>query len=115
VLADLTEAVLGALYLDGGLAPARALIVRFWGDAIDRAVKPPKDPKTELQEWAQGRGLPLPLYEVVATEGPAHQPNFRVRVTLAGGDCAEETGASKRIAEAGAASLLLARVRELPS
>ena len=64
-------------YYDGGFDTARALVERLWSSRIDREAEPPRDAKTALQEWAQGRGLPLPCYEVLAQEGPSHAPTFR--------------------------------------
>ncbi|MGE0724634.1 MAG: ribonuclease III, partial [Alphaproteobacteria bacterium] len=108
-LADCQEAVIGALYLDGGLEAAAAFIRRHWEDRLAQR-NPPRDPKTALQEWAQGRGLPLPRYETVASEGPDHAPAFTVSVTIEGHDPATATGSSKRIAERAAAESLLAVV-----
>ena len=77
ILADACEAVIAALYLDGGFAAARALLERLLGRAVERdARRPPHDAKTALQEWAQARGLPLPVYRAVGREGPAHAPPF---------------------------------------
>ena len=107
VLADALEALIGALYLDGGLAPARAFIRRAFGDALDRQFAPPKDPKTALQEWALARALALPAYEVVAQSGPSHEPRFTIRVTV-GAAAASGAAGSKRAAEQEAAQALLA-------
>jgi ribonuclease-3 len=109
-LANACEAVIGALFLDGGLEPARAFVRREWSDAIERDARPPQDPKTRLQEWAQGRGLPLPQYEIVSRSGPDHQPLFQVQVSVQGHDAVSASGASKRTAEREAASRLLAAV-----
>jgi ribonuclease-3 len=108
VLADACEAVIAALYLDGGLQVARAFIERAWEPLVAEALHAPKDAKTALQEWAQGRGFSLPLYEELGREGPDHQPRFHVRVTLSDGRSARASGASKRLAEAAAAAKLLA-------
>lgn len=107
ILADACEAVIGALYLDGGLEAARRFIRGAWGGLIDRADVPPVDPKTALQEWAQGRGRPLPVYEMIEQTGPAHEPVFRVRVRVEGEEPVTGSGSSKRAAEKQAASLLL--------
>jgi ribonuclease-3 len=109
-LANACEAVIGALFLDGGLNLARAFVRREWGGAIERDASPPQDPKTRLQEWAQGRGLPLPNYEIVSRSGPDHQPLFQVRVSVEGHDAVSASGASKRTAEREAASRLLAEL-----
>ncbi len=107
VLADACEAVIGALYLDGGLAPAAHFIRAQWSALVDESVAPPKDFKSTLQEWAQGRGLPLPTYTVASQEGPDHAPHFVVSVGVEGHDHAQGTGRSKRIAEQAAAAALL--------
>jgi ribonuclease-3 len=110
ILADACEAVIGALYLDGGLEPAAAFVREQWSALVDEAIAPPKDSKSALQEWAQGRGLALPAYKVVTQDGPDHAPSFVVTVTVAGHDAAEGRGKSKRIAEQAAASTLLSRL-----
>jgi ribonuclease III len=107
VLADACEAVIGAIYLDGGLAPAAAFIRAQWTALVDEALAPPKDSKSTLQEWAQGRGLPLPDYSVSSQEGPAHAPSFVVTVAVDGHGTADGAGRSKRIAEQAAALALL--------
>jgi ribonuclease-3 len=109
VLADAVEALLGALYLDGGLDPARALVRREWVPFLEASARPPVSAKTQLQEWMLGRGLGLPEYLLVSTEGPSHSPVFRVRVLAAGKD-AEGTGDTKRAAEQSAAAALLGRL-----
>ena len=111
MLADACEAVIGALYLDGGLEPARAFVRHHWAEAVEAGGKgPPLDPKTALQEWLQGRGLPLPSYAIVGQEGPAHAPEFTVRVSADDERSATATGASKRAAEQAAAEALLAEL-----
>jgi ribonuclease-3 len=110
LLADACEAVLGALYLDGGIEVARGLVQRHWRPRMLAEAAPPKDPKTALQEWAQRRSLPLPQYRLVRTEGKPHQPVFTVAAELAGHEAAEASGSSKRLAEAAAAALMLERV-----
>ena len=107
VLADAVEAILGAIYLDGGLDPARALVRREWAGLLEAPARPPVSPKTQLQEWTLGRGLGLPEYMMVSTTGPSHSPVFVVRVLAAGRD-AEGTGENKRAAEQAAAAALLA-------
>jgi ribonuclease-3 len=82
VLADALEAALGAIFLDGGLEPAREFVHRAWADAMNAQALPPKDAKTALQEWAQKRGLELPDYVVSAQSGPPHAPVFEVTVAV---------------------------------
>lgn len=110
VLADACEAVIGAMYLDGGLAPARTFVRTRWADFMREWAEPPQDPKTGLQEWAQGRGLPLPEYRMVKRAGPPHKPVFRIEVTVAGEAPATGEGGSKREAERLAAVALLERL-----
>jgi ribonuclease-3 len=110
VLADVCEAVIAALYLDGGLSAARRFVERWWDTRLGSSAAPPSDPKTALQEWAQARGKPLPAYRTVATAGPAHRRVFTVTVTVEGVPPATATGPSKRIAEAAAAAAVLAGI-----
>lgn len=110
ILADVCEALIAAIYLDGGFEAASAFVRRFWGPLIEEMEEPPRDPKTTLQEWAQARGLALPVYELVATSGPDHAPLFTVAASVAGGNRATATASSKRIAEARAAAMLLDRL-----
>jgi len=107
VAADTMEAVLGALYLDGGLEPATAFISKRWEALMEEDLSPPKDAKTALQEWAQARGLGLPLYEVVTRAGPDHAPTFTLSVTIKGHGTKTGQGRSRRGAEQAAAIALL--------
>ena len=107
LLADACEAVIGALYLDGGLEAARAFIEPLWTPLLEAEPRPPQDAKTALQDWAQGRGLPLPEYREVGREGPAHQPVFTVEVSVRDRAPAVGEGRSKRLAEQAAAEALL--------
>ena len=113
-LADACEAVIGALFLDGGWPVARQFVERHWTPLMTAEHRPPKDAKTALQEWAQGRGLGLPHYEVVASVGPDHSPSFSVRVRVEGAPAgaATATAGSKRSAERAAAEALLATIEE---
>ena len=108
VLSDVCEAVIAAIYLDGGYAAAYAFIERFWAKMISRLDTPPQDPKSALQAWAERRGLGIPIYRLVATEGPDHAPRFTVAARVAQSDEASATASSKRAAEAEAAAALLA-------
>ncbi len=109
-LADSTEALLGALFLDGGLEVAGAFIRRYWSPLLHSALEPPQDAKTALQEWAQARGLPLPRYRELRREGPPHDPVFCMEVMVQGHPPVEGSGRSKRAAERDAAEGLLARL-----
>lgn len=106
VLADALEAVLGAIYLDAGLNPARDFVRRYWLPLMARQVTPPKDPKTALQEWVLGRGAALPVYEMLSMEGPSHAPQFVVSVSAMGAS-GQGAAKSKRLAESAAAEMLL--------
>ncbi len=109
VLADAMEAVIGALYLDGGLEAARLFVRRSFAPAMDGQPQPPKDAKTALQEWAQGRGLPLPNYVMVSRDGPPHAPDFTISVTVAGQTATGRAG-NKRAAEMAAAEDLIGKL-----
>jgi len=112
ILADACEALIAAIFVDGGFAAASSFVRRFWEPLIDEMEEPPRDPKTALQEWAQARGLALPAYELVSTSGPDHSPLFTVAASVAGGDRATATASSKRLAEARAAASLLDLITE---
>ncbi|MSO92940.1 MAG: ribonuclease III [Rhodospirillales bacterium] len=112
LLSDTCEAVIAALYLDGGFETASRFIERHWAPLLDAYPTAPKDAKTALQEWAQGRGLALPEYRERGREGPSHAPTFSIEVAVAGQEPAVGVGASKRVAEQAAAQILLDRIRE---
>lgn len=109
ILADVCEAIIGAVFLDGGYDAARSLIERSFKDLLTAPRRPLRDPKSALQEWAQGRGLPTPIYAVVEQTGPDHAPKFRVMVKVKDTEGGFGTGTSKRIAEQAAARSLLLR------
>jgi ribonuclease-3 len=109
VLGDICEAVIGAVFLDGGYPAAQKMVERAWADRMRRPIRALRDSKTVLQEWAQGKGLPTPTYREVERTGPHHSPQFRVAVELPGMAVAEGLGSTKRAAEKAAASALLMR------
>jgi ribonuclease-3 len=111
VLADALEAVLGAVYLDGGLDVAQKVVRREWAAAIEVDAKPPVSAKNRLQEWTLGRGLGLPDYQHQSVTGPSHAPVFVVTV-LAAGRTADGMGENKRAAEQAAAEAWLAEIKE---
>jgi ribonuclease-3 len=111
IQADACEAVIGAVYLDGGLDAARDLVESLWTPLLEAVLVPPQDAKTALQEWAQGRGLPLPDYREVGRSGPDHGPVFTVEVAVQGHPPAAGEGRSKRLAEQAAAGLLMSRIK----
>ena len=96
ILADVCEALIGAVFIDGGYPAASALIERLWSERMRTPARPLRDSKTMLQEWAQARGLPTPAYREVERKGPDHDPEFRVTVELPDLAPAEGLGRSKR-------------------
>lgn len=111
ILGDAMEAVIGAIYLDGGYAPAYDFLQRMLGDRLEVALAKRADPKTTLQEWAQGQGLEPPQYDVVDRVGPQHAPEFTIAVRLASFAPLTATGPSKKLAEHKAAEAFLKRER----
>lgn len=112
ILSDAVEALIGAVYLDGGFASAQAFVIKLWDEMLHRQSSPPQDPKTRLQEWAQSRALPLPSYKVLARSGSDHAPRFEVEVTVKDHGSAVASAASKRAAEKEAAIALLTVIGE---
>ncbi len=109
LLADLCESVIAAIYLDGGMDAAGALIEANWRERMMHPRRPLRDGKSALQEWTLGRGLGVPVYREVHREGPDHSPLFRVEVDVEGLDPARGEGRSKRVAEQLAAEAFLHR------
>ena len=109
ILADVCEALIGAVFIDGGYPAAATMIERLWSERMRTPARPLRDAKTVLQEWAQGRGLPTPSYREVERTGPHHDPEFRVAVALPDLEPAEGVGRSKRAAEQAAAAAMLTR------
>ncbi|MDI6692985.1 MAG: ribonuclease III [Anaerosomatales bacterium] len=107
ILENVLEALVGAVYLDGGLDAARTVVDRLLGDITTIAEAPPQDPKSALQELTQARGLGLPSYRVVESSGPPHAPRFVVEATVAGRPFGRGEGPSKRQAEKAAAAAAL--------
>jgi ribonuclease III len=107
ILADACEALLGAMFVEAGFDVARNAVCRLWMPLIDSAPRATADPKSALQEWAQGQGLPLPEYVEVGRDGPDHAPRFTAQVRVGRHSPAEGVGASKRAAEQAAATALL--------
>ena len=109
ILGDACEAVLGAVFIDGGFDAARALIRRYWQPLLLKTEQIPIDPKTALQEWAQGRQLKLPRYEEISRTGPDHEPTFLMQVVVEHLPPERGKGSSKRMAEREAATAMLIR------
>jgi len=113
LLGDGMEAVIAAIYKDGGFEIAKTIIIKLWGDRIKNVKGDSRDAKTILQEWAQARGQNPPNYEVISRSGPDHAPDFLVKVILASGETAEAMAGSKRQAEQMAAKALLQKIGEV--
>ena len=110
LLGDAMEAVIAAVYRDGGFSAAKDLILNLWNSHIETVADDARDAKTALQEWAQARGLPPPSYVVVNRSGPDHAPLFTISAQLENGDEQSATAGSKRQAEQNAAQDLLAQL-----
>ena len=113
LLGDGMEAVIAAIYKDGGFEIAKTIIIKLWGDRIKNVKVDARDAKTMLQEWAQARGQNPPNYEVISRSGPDHAPDFLVKVILASGETSEAMAGSKRQAEQMAAKELLQKIGEV--
>jgi ribonuclease-3 len=113
ILSGVCEAVIAALYLDGGMETARAFVTRYWTAMFAELGSEMRDAKTRLQEWAQGRGkkAAAPVYTLLSREGPDHAPRFVVEARVPGLDPVTGEGGSKRQAEQDAAARLLAQVK----
>jgi ribonuclease-3 len=110
LLGDAMEAVIAAVYIDGGFEAARKMILTAWGDRIKRVDADARDAKTALQEWVQAKGQLPPSYIETARTGPDHAPVFTIEARLTSGQTAQGTASSKRQAEQAAAKMLLAEV-----
>ena len=110
LLGDAMEALIAAVYRDGGFAEAQAVILRLWNKRITSVKADARDPKTALQEWAQARKGPPPNYVELSRSGPDHAPQFETEVRLHSGEAAQDKAGSKRQAEQAAAKLLLERL-----
>ena len=113
LLGDGMEAVIAAIYKDGGFEIAKTIIIKLWGDRIKNVKVDARDAKTMLQEWEQARGQNPPNYEVISRSGPDHAPDFLVKVILASGETSEAMAGSKRQAEQMAAKALLQKIGEV--
>lgn len=111
IIADVVESMIGAIYIDGGYEAAQRVALALWGDVINTLDSVPQDPKTELQEWVQARGLDLPNYEVVDKIGPDHAPKFVVQVSVEGVTSIKAEGTSRRQTEKLAATKMLKKIK----
>lgn len=112
LLADAIEAVIAAVYLDGGFEAARAMILMLWGARVNDVEVDARDAKTALQEWAQARKQTPPTYEEIGREGPDHAPLFTIEARMQTGEAETANAPSKRQAEQAAARALLARLED---
>jgi len=110
ILADVCEALIAALYLDGGLTIAWAFVETHWKPLLERIPEPPRDPKSHLQEWLQGQSKKLPKYKLIEKTGPDHNPFFKVELTIEPYGTVVGQGASVRKAEKEAAAEMLKKV-----
>lgn len=111
ILADAMEGLIGAAFLDGGLAACDAIIRQLWDGRIHSMSEPPQDSKTALQEWTQGKGLGLPSYTLADKTGPDHAPQFLIELSVEGHAPVRATGPSRRAAEKAAAAAMLQHLR----
>lgn len=109
ILGDVCEAIIGAVFLDGGYEAASALVRRAWEPRMLAPGRSLQDPKTALQEWAQAQGKPTPVYSETERSGPAHAPRFTITVAVEGLLPADGSGSSKRLAEQAAAAAFMHR------
>jgi len=107
VLGDVVEALIGALFLEGGLPAATLFVRRAWAERVTGQAHAPKHPKSALQEWAAANDRRPPAYELVGRSGPQHAPTIVVKVAIRGVGEAEAEGATKQEAETEAAKALL--------
>jgi ribonuclease-3 len=108
-LADAVEALIAAIYVDGGIDAARAFVLRYWEPISRKVVDKPVNPKGELQEWIAKSGDVRPVYVIESREGPDHQPIFTVSVQVKGYSPMTGSGSSRRAAEEAAAAAFLLR------
>jgi ribonuclease III len=109
VLGDVVEAVIGAIYIDGGFTAARDVILKFWSEVLQRRDSADKDAKTFVQEWALGRKLSLPRYNLASRTGPEHKPVFTVELQVDKKEPAQGQGSTKQAAEMDAAKVFIQR------
>ncbi|UTW56670.1 ribonuclease III [Kordiimonas sp. SCSIO 12610] len=107
---DVCEAVIGAIYLDGGFDAANTFVRTHWKEIVGKDVNAFKDAKTLLQEWCQARNLPLPRYNVLSRSGPDHNPVFNMQAEVEGVNNASAEGPAKRFAEQAAAAALMEKL-----
>ncbi|MDR2831534.1 MAG: ribonuclease III [Rickettsiales bacterium] len=109
-LENALEALIGAIYIDGGFENVEKFITQYWEKLAKNMLDPPQDPKTSLQEWTQKNKLPLPEYELVKQTGPAHNPEFTISVCIKDYGEVSACASSKKVAEQKAAELMLEKI-----
>lgn len=112
ILADVMEALIATIYMEAGLYKTARILKTLWGNRFETMKRPPQDPKTKLQEWAQGRGYSLPEYKVISRDGPDHAPYFTIEVHVESVSPVSATAGSKRVAEKEAAIKMLANIKK---
>lgn len=110
ILSDVFEALIGALYLDGGFEKCQTLINALWADRLYITARPPQHPKTRLQEWVQSAKLPLPVYKIIGQSGPDHAPVFEIELSVQGYPPLVAEGRSRQAAEREVASLFMQKI-----
>jgi ribonuclease-3 len=111
IIADVVESMIGAIYIDGGYEEAQRVLLHLWGDMVQTLKDVPQDPKTELQEWVQARGLELPQYKIIDKSGPDHAPLFSIQLKIEGFDPVVSKGTSRRQTEKLAAKEMLKKLK----
>lgn len=108
------EALIGAIFVDGGYENVERFVVRYWEELAKSSICPPEDPKTALQEWTQKNKLPLPRYDIIEKEGPLHRPRFKVSVCIDRWDygTVNASAANKKMAEQRAAKIMLGKIND---
>jgi ribonuclease-3 len=109
-LADACEAVIAAIFVDGGYGAAARFIRQYWAAPMTGEKSPPRDAKSALQEWAQAEHGVLPVYRLISRDGPAHAPHFEIEVQVSDFPAAAASGGSKQAAEQAAAQILMHRL-----
>lgn len=110
ILSDAQEALIGAIYLDGGFSAAYAFVEKFWGPLLRQQITPPEDSKSRLQEWVQAKSLPLPVYKILSKSGIDHAPMFEIELSVESIGKTTATAPSKRAAEKAAALKMLEKI-----
>lgn len=111
VLCDIAEAVIGAIFIDGGFLVAQRFVEKHWQGLINEKIAPPKDAKTCLQELLHSQNFPIPKYEMVSKSGSEHEPIFEIAIRVSGLESVSGFGKNKKLAEFEAASKMLDKLQ----